>query len=149
MYKSPTKPVATSGQNALINVGASNDINVVGDATFQILNNDGGHIGGNGNISLTTGADGDLTANSILAFVNNHNGGTIDSGANLTFDIGGALTTAGDATFGISNLNDGTGGGTIGSLATVDLNAGQYFGRRLFSDFYRYERWRKYPRRCD
>ena len=36
------------GENARINVDASNDINIVGDATFQILNNDGGHIGGNG-----------------------------------------------------------------------------------------------------
>ena len=123
------------GENALINVGASNDINVVGDATFQILNNDGGHIGGNGNISLTTGADGDLTANSILAFVNNHNAGTIDSGSNVTFGIGGALTTAGDATFGISNLNDGTGGGTIGSLATVDLNAGSISVGGFFQTF--------------
>ena len=85
-------------------------------------NNDGGQIGGNGNISVTT-VDGDLTANSILAFVNNRNGGAIDSGANIVFDIGGTLTTQGDAVFGISTRNDGAGGGTVGSLATVDLNA--------------------------
>jgi len=112
------------GENALINVGASNDINVAGDATFQILNNGGGHIGGDAHILVTTGANGgDVTANSILAFVNNHDAGAIDSAANIIFELGGALTTKGDATFGISNLNEGNGGGTIGSSATVDISA--------------------------
>jgi len=125
----------TIGGNGTVSVSASNDINIVGDATFQILNNDAGHIGGDANILVTTGAGGDLTANSILAFVNNHNGGTIDSGSNITFDIGGALTTTGDATFGISNLNDGNGGGTIGSLATVDLNAASISVGGFFQTF--------------
>jgi hypothetical protein len=121
------------GENALINVGASNDINVVGDATFQILNDDGGQIGGNGNISVTTG--GDFTANSILGFVNNRNGGSIGAGANINFDIGGALTTQGDAVFGISTRNDGAGGGTVGSLATVDLNAASVSVGGFFQTF--------------
>src|SRR5207249_7480511 len=47
------------GGNALVSVGASSDINIVGDATFQILNN-GGHIGRDGNTSVTTGDGGDL-----------------------------------------------------------------------------------------
>jgi hypothetical protein len=112
------------GENALINIGASNDINITGNATFQIVNSGGGHIGGDAHILVTTGArGGDVTANSILAFVNNHDAGAIDSGANITFELGGALTTNGDATFGISNLNDGNGGGTIGSSATVDISA--------------------------
>ncbi len=112
------------GENALINVGASNDINIIGDATFQILNSGGGHIGKDAHILVTTGArGGDVTANSILAFVNNHDAGAIDSGANINFELGGALTTNGDATFGISNLNDGNGGGTIGSSATVNVSA--------------------------
>ncbi len=153
------------GENALINVGASNDINVVGDATFQILNDDGGHIGGNalinfnvsgdlttqgdanlqilnndggqiggnGNISVTTG--GDFTANSILGFINNRNGGAITSGANIVFDIGGTLTTQGDAIFGISTRNDGAGGGTVGSLATVDLSAASVSVGGFFQTF--------------
>jgi hypothetical protein len=111
------------GRNALIDVAASNDINIVGDSTFQILNNDGGHIGDNADILVTTGEGGDLTANSIFAFINNRNGGSINSGAGLAFNIGGALTTTGDATFGTSNRNDGNGGGTIGSHATVGINA--------------------------
>ena len=123
------------GGNALIDVGASNDVNIVGDATFQILNNDGRRIGGNGNISITTGGDGDLTANSIFALVNDRNGGSIGSGANINFAIGGALTTQGDAVFGISTRNDGTGGGTIGSLATVDLNAASVSVGGFFQTF--------------
>jgi len=111
------------GRNALIDFAASNDINIVGDSTFQILNNDGGHIGDNADILVTTGEGGDITANSIFAFINNRNGGSIDSDAGLAFNIGGALTTTGDATFGTSNRNDGNGGGTIGSLATVGINA--------------------------
>jgi hypothetical protein len=85
------------GQNARINVDASNDINIVGDAAFQILNNERGHIGRDANILVTTGDDGDLTANSILALINNRNGGAIGSAANMSFNIGGALTTQGDA----------------------------------------------------
>ena len=122
------------GENALINVGASKDINIAGDAMFQILNNEGGHIGRDANISVTTGR-GDLTANSILGFVNNRNGGAITSGANIVLDIGGALSTQGDAVFGISTRNDGTGGGTIGSLAIVDLNAASVSVGGFFQTF--------------
>ncbi|MGH7484551.1 MAG: beta strand repeat-containing protein, partial [bacterium] len=123
------------GGDAIVNVDVTQAITAQGPANFQILNNDGGHIGGDANILVTTGAGGDLTANSILGFVNNHNAGAIDSGANITFAIGGALTTTGDATFGISNLNDGNGGGTIGSLATVDLNAASISVGGFFQTF--------------
>ena len=123
------------GGSAGLNFDLTGGLTTQGDATFQILNNDGGHIGGNANILVTTGSGGDLTANSILAFVNNHNVGTIGSGANITFDIGGALTTTGDASFAISNFNDGTGGGTIGSLATVDLNAASISVGGFFETF--------------
>ena len=88
---------------------------------MSVLNNDGGHIGTGGNISVTTG--GDLTAGSVDALINNSNGGMIDSSANLTFNIGGTLTTTGDASFGISNSNDGSGGGTIGLDAVINLTA--------------------------
>ena len=88
---------------------------------MSVLNNDGGHIGTGGNISVTTG--GNLTAGSIDALINNRNGGMIDSSANLTFNIGGAFTTTGDASFVISNDNDGSGGGMIGSDATMNVSA--------------------------
>jgi FecR-like protein len=129
----------TIGTNASITSTSTGALTVQGDATFQILNSDNGtggspgQIGGNAIIDVTTG--GDLTANSILAFVNNHNGGTIDSGANISFNIGGALTTTGDATFVVSNLNEGPGGGTIGSLASVDINAASVSVGGFFQTF--------------
>ena len=123
------------GGNAIVNVDVAEAITAQGPANFQILNNDGGHIGGNANILVTTSGGGDLTANSIFAFINNHNTGSIDSGANLTFNIGGALVTQGDATFVISNLNEGPGGGTIGSLASVDINAASISVGGFFQTF--------------
>ena len=123
------------GGDAIVNVGVTGAITAQGPANFQILNNDGGHIGGNANIFVATGDGSDLTANSVLAFVNNHNAGSIASGSNITFNIGGSLTTTGDATFGISNLNDGNGGGTIGSLTTVDLNAASISVGGFFQTF--------------
>src|SRR6266513_839402 len=96
-------------------------VNGGGALTLDVLNNDGGHIGTGGNISVTTG--GDLTAGSIDALIDNSNGGTIDSSTNLTFNIGGAFTTTGDGSFGISNSNVGGGGGTIGSDATINVSA--------------------------
>src|SRR5438270_14100543 len=47
----------------------------------------------------------------------------IASGAALSFDVGDTLTTQGDATFGISNRNDGSGGGVINGAVTIDLAA--------------------------
>ena len=121
------------GEDARINVDASNDINIVGDAAFQILNNERGHIGRDANILVTTGAGGDFRANSTFVFINNRNGGSIGSGANLTFNIGGALITQTNATTGenageslallISNRNDGNGGGTISGDVSLTLNA--------------------------
>src|SRR5207237_7448410 len=73
-------------------------------------------------ISVTASA-GDLSADSINAFINNRNGGSIGGGAELNFDIGGTLTTQGDANIGISSRNDGTGGGTIAGDATVNIQA--------------------------
>src|SRR5205823_8189523 len=106
--------------NITLNTGANLTINGSGALTLDVLNNNNAsRIGTGGNISVTTG--GDLTAGSIDALIDNRNGGTIDSSANLTFNIGGALTTTGDASFGISNSNDGSGGGMIGSDAVINM----------------------------
>ena len=127
------------GNDTSITITSSGAVTAQGDATFQILNSDNGsggrpgQIGGNASIAVTTGED--FTANSILAFVNNHNGGAITSGANISFNIGGALNTQGDATFVVSNLNEGPGGGTIGSLASVDINAASISVGGFFQTF--------------
>src|SRR5205814_3682987 len=94
---------------------------VGGDSTFQILNNDGGQITNGASISVTS--TGGLSANTIDGFINNRNGGTIGSNANITFDLGGELATQGDANIGISSRNDGSGGGTIAGDATVNIQA--------------------------
>jgi hypothetical protein len=102
---------------------------------LDVLNNDGGHIGTGGNISVTTG--GDLTAGSIDGLIDNRDGGTIDWIANLTFNIGGAFTTTGDASFGISNSNDGSGGGMIGSDAMINVSAASISaGGALFANIF-------------
>ena len=128
-----------TGGNITLNTGANLTVNGGGALTLSVLNNDGGHIGTGGNISVTTG--GDLTAGSIDALIDNSNGGTIDSSANLTFNIGGALTTTGDASFGISNSNDGSGGGTIGSDAGINVSAASISaGGALFANIFNLRR---------
>jgi len=66
---------------------------------------------------------GNLTAAYVDTFVNNRNGGSIGSGGNVSLFSGGALTISSDVSVGISTRNDGTGGGMIGSNATVDISA--------------------------
>ena len=94
-------------------------------------------IGGtiHGNATLQLSAD-NLTANSLLVRIENQNGGvtgpggTIDSSANITFNLSGNLTTQTDAGFEIRNnyAQSGPGGiggsgGTIGQDAVLDINA--------------------------
>ncbi len=66
---------------------------------------------------------GDLTAGAIDLLVNNRNGGSIDQGASISFNIGGALNVTNDASFVITNRNDGLGGGTMGSDVILTLDA--------------------------
>jgi len=90
-----------------------------------------GHIGTGGNIFVTTG--GNLATDFIGAFIDNRNGASIDSGATISFNIAGALTTLHDASSGfsegeslellISNRFDTIQGGVIGSDATISLTA--------------------------
>jgi hypothetical protein len=109
----------SDGGNLTVTSGA--DTTIGGALTLLVDNSNAGQIGVGGNILFTAG--GDLTADSIDAFINNRNGGMIDSGSSVIFDIGGALTTTGDSSFVISNRNDGAGGGTMGSNVTLTLNA--------------------------
>jgi hypothetical protein len=104
----------TIGGNATVNVTANN-ISTGGALFATIENFGGGTIGGNATINLTAA---NITANSLVADVNNSNGGSIGSGANVTLDVGGNLTTQGDANFQIA-----TAPGTIGSNATVNVTA--------------------------
>jgi hypothetical protein len=106
--------------SANINFNLTGDLTTAGDATLFITNNPAGTIGSDAMINVTAN---NITANSLFAQIDNRNGGSIGEGANVTLNVGGNLTTQGDATFQILNYDDGPGPGTIGSNATVSLIA--------------------------
>jgi len=140
--------------NALLNFGVTHDMTVQGAdntnfqgesaATWQILTGSGpipgagSPIGGtiHGNATLLLSATNlTVPAGSLEVDILNQNGGvagsggTIDSSANLTFNLSGNLTTQTDATFQIQNAYTGTtnpggtAGGTIGQNAILNLSA--------------------------
>jgi FecR protein len=109
------------GGSASVNVNVPGAINTQSDATFQIDNSEGGQIAQGAQISLSAGSL--AVGGSLTAFINNRDGGSIGSSAQVLVDVAGALSTQGDATIGISNRNDGAGGGTVGGDATVSVQA--------------------------
>ena len=97
--------------------------------SLTIDNTNGGHIGQDAIIALTAP---NLNAGSLNVFINNRNGGSIGSSAQVfcsalgalgTLGTLGALNVQGDAAIGISNRNDGGGGGTTGTDANVIILA--------------------------
>ena len=90
------------------------DLTTSGDANFLIDNSSGGTIGGNTAINVDAA---NITANSLLAQINNTSGNIVGN-ANINFNLTGDLQTVGDASFSILN-----GGGTIGGDATINVNA--------------------------
>ncbi len=122
-----------SGADITLNTGNNLTINGSGGLFLTINNGNGGQIGTGGNIFVTTG--GDFTANALTSLINDRNGGSIGTGANMIFSIDGALMISNDLTMGISTRNDGSGGGTIGSSAVVNLNAGSVSVGGAFTTF--------------
>jgi len=88
--------------------------------SLTIDNTNGGHIGQDANIFLTTA---NLDAGSLNVFINNRDGGSIGSSVQVLCSTLGALNIQGNAAIGISNLNDGGGGGTTGTDAIVTVQA--------------------------
>ena len=127
------------GSDTSLTITSSGALAAQGDATFQILNSDNGTGGSPGQISgsatIDVGTGGDFSANSLTALINDRHGGSIGSSAILRLAIGGALSTANDVFAGISTRNDGTGGGTIGSDATVNLSSGSISVGGAFTTF--------------
>jgi hypothetical protein len=122
------------GGNATISLNIAGDLTTQGDAFFNIANQNnggtsGGTIGSDATInvavgSLTSGPD--VNSIALTAQINNI-GGSIGGLANLAFNLTGDLTaTLGSAQFSIFNNNNGSGsgGGTIGTDATIDVNLG-------------------------
>ncbi|MGH7938856.1 MAG: beta strand repeat-containing protein, partial [Bryobacteraceae bacterium] len=102
-------------------VGGNLTANGTGGLSFTIANNSSGQIDMAADVLLATG--GDLTASSLLAFINNRDGGSIGADASVLVSVGGALATTGDATVVISGRDDGGGAGSIVGNASVILTA--------------------------
>ena len=132
--------------NAAMNLAIADSLTSPGDVTFEILNNHesntnigngGGSIGGRATIDFSANT---LAGASLLALINN-SGGSIVGGSNISLTIGGALSTTGDATLQIFNNDngDGSGPGTIGSDATIEVTAANIStGGSLFADIFNY-----------
>jgi hypothetical protein len=142
----------TINGNAFLNFNITHDINVSGmdtttsaAAEIELLNDSGppggaatplgGTIHGDATLQVNT-ANLTLTAGSLDVEILNQNGGvsgpggTIDSSANITFNLSGNLTTQTDASFAIRNNYAASGpggiggiGGTIGQDAVLNINA--------------------------
>ncbi len=133
------------GENALINVGASNDINVVSDATFQILNDDGGQIGGNGNISVTTEA---ISCKFHSWLCQQSQWRRHHFGRQHCLRHRRRSHHSRRCGFWHLCAERRRRRRDRGLTRQRLLKRGQCFGRRLFSDVCRYQWWREYPRRC-
>jgi fibronectin-binding autotransporter adhesin len=86
------------------------------------IQNGGGVLGTGGNISLTVGGDvlaGGQGFNVDLA----NQGGQIANGGNVAVNVEGDITSVTGAFFGILNQSSTSNGGTIGSDATVNVDA--------------------------
>jgi hypothetical protein len=129
----PGSPGGIIGGSATINISAANigDPTNHGDEVFNISNTRG-TIGnpatglGDATISVTTGS---ITANSLLAEIDNSGGGLIAGNANLTIDLSGGLTTQGDASFVIDNSNTGV----IDGNAAINVNAANVTANSLLA----------------
>lgn len=121
--------------DALISVLASTGIDAGNGAFFAIINDDAGGTTASGTIdgnALVGVIASQLSAEALVAsdfnlFGTIHNsGGTIMGDCEVMFDVSGAITTQGRASFDILNFGDGgsNGGGIIGGNATVNVSAG-------------------------
>ncbi len=129
--------------DAAINIAATG-LSVGGELDVGILNNGiaglahgavlptgtipGGVIEGNASVDVSAGS---LSAASVLAQINNSDGGMIGGSASVNFNITGALTTTGDAMFKIlgpessfesADIDIESGSMNIGGSLTADIS---------------------------
>jgi hypothetical protein len=149
-FSSIYSPNGSIGSDATASVSANN-FSASGDLVFGITN-DGGSIGGNaaaalnvtdniassfGNFFLNISSNGgsigkDATVNlstaglsaGLLETVISNNGGIINGMAAVNDQISGNVVSTGDTFFQILNNDAGSGPGTIGGDATVNVTAG-------------------------
>ena len=114
--------------NALLSTTAGGDLTA--GAVHFLLNNQAGAIDGNATFSLNSGGslsttDG-LATGSTLALELLNDGGSILGNATLNAALTGVVTTAGDASFRISNES-----GSIGADAAITVKAGPFSANTL------------------
>src|SRR5207249_3237890 len=116
---------------AVLTVDASGDITTQGNATFQILNSDngigsgGGTIGTDATVNVNVGnitSGPDVNSNALIVQIDNR-GGSIGGNATIDFAASGNVDAQGNALFQIFNENNGSGGGSIGSDAMINVTA--------------------------
>src|SRR5439155_4205294 len=138
-FFTPTATGGTIGTGGNLDVTFDGNASTTGTSTTgsiaaEIFNGAGGSIGTGGNISMTVG--GNLMAGPLFLITENQ-GGHIGTGGDITLQVSGGITTQGDAVFQISNNDngDGSGPGTIGSDATINVTAANIsVGGSLFDD---------------
>ncbi len=117
--------VAESGLDAsdglILYFQAGNELTATNGLSLT-LDNVSGDLGGSASINLITG--GDFTASTLNLLINNRDGGSISGDAFLALNVGGALTTSGDAVLTVSSRDDGGGRGTLGGIGFISLDAG-------------------------
>ncbi|MGB8341305.1 MAG: FecR domain-containing protein [Chthoniobacterales bacterium] len=113
--------VLNSSTDAQLTTGGNLTANGETGLSLTISNNGAGQISDDASLDVSIG--GDLTASAINLLINNRDGGSIGGDGTVSTNVGGALATTGDATFVISDRDDGGGAGTIGGNASVTLTA--------------------------
>jgi hypothetical protein len=124
-FFNPTATGGTIGTGGNLDITFDGNASTTGTSTTgaisaEIQNGNGGSIGTGGNISMTVG--GNLNAGPLFLITENQ-GGHLGTGGNMTLQVSGDITTQGDANFAILNEDEGSGGGTIGSDATISVGA--------------------------
>src|SRR4029077_11665841 len=82
------------GTGGIVSLAASGNVNAQGAAVFEIQNN-GGIIDHNTAISV---AAGNISANSLLAQIDNRGGGVISGACVIEMDVAGSANVTNDAT---------------------------------------------------
>ncbi len=113
--------VLNSSTDVQLTTGGNLTANGETGLSLTISNNGAGQISDDASLDVSTG--GGLTASAINLLINNRDSGSIGGDGTVSTNVSGALATTGDATFVISDRDDGGGAGTIGGNASVTLTA--------------------------
>ena len=109
----------------------AHDTSSIGDTFFDVLN-EGGTIGSSASVDVTANS---ISAGGILVADVRNEFGHIGTSADLTLTVAGDIHSTGDTFVDILNNDAGSGAGTIGSDATITLNAANITTGGNFNEF--------------